>query len=300
MKIVSGIGQCCIDYISLINEYPLENTKIEVTPYKIFGGGPVATALVALSRFGVKTKFMGIISDDDAGGLIKSGLIDEGVDISHIIEIPNERSQTAFILVNKNNAKRTIFWSRATVNPSIKIDVPSNFITKSSLLHLDGYMFDASMAAALIAKKNNIPIMIDIGTFTDERMEIVKICDYVVCSEVFSEVYGDGDHKRTIKKLIENGRIAATVTLGTNGSITAIDNRIIHQPAYIVKAIDTTGAGDVFHGGYIYGLINKWSIEDTLKFASACAALKCLKLGGRDGISDVETVKKFINTYDSL
>lgn len=301
---VFGIGQCSIDYISYMDEFPMENTKIEVTPYEIFGGGPVATALVALSRFGVKTKFMGLVSDDDTGILIKEGLVKEGIDISHIIDIPHNRSQTAFILVNKNNAKRTIFWSKPTaVIKDYNVHLGAallhlNTIINSrdlSFLHLDGYLFDISMNAALTAKKNNIPVMIDIGSFREERYEIVKIADYVVCSEVFSNVYSKGDHEETLRKLIENGCKTATVTLGARGSLTQTGNKIFHTPAYIVKAVDTTGAGDVFHGGYIYGIINNWAIEDTLKFASASAALKCLKLGGRDGIPNVKTVREFIN-----
>jgi ribokinase len=293
-KPVSGIGQCSIDYISVMDEFPMENTKLEITPYKIFGGGPVATALVTLSRFGVKTKFMGVISDDDAGLMIKEGLIKEGVDVLHIIEVPNKRSQTAFILVNKHNAKRTIFWSKPTAIIE-NIFLPLDFIIGSALLHLDGFMFDISMSAALIARKNQIPIMIDIGSFSEQRYEIVKISDYVVCSEIFSNVFSDGDHEKTIKKLIGNGSKIATVTLGTRGSLTAVDNKIIHQPAYSVAAVDTTGAGDVFHGAYIYGIINKWDIVDTLKLAASSAALKCLKLGGRDGIPDIETAINFIN-----
>ncbi|MBF0541314.1 MAG: sugar kinase [Nitrospirae bacterium] len=296
---VSGIGQCSIDYISLIDEFPAENTKLQVTPYQTFGGGPVATALVTLSRLGVKTKFIGVISDDDAGALIKREFIKEGVDISHIIEILNKRSQTAFILVNNNNGRRTIFWSKPTAEIQ-NAEVPKDFILGSSLLHLDGYLFDIAIPALIIAKKNNISVMIDIGSFSEQRYDIVKLCDYVVCSEVFSDALCQGDHEKTLKKLIENGTIIATVTLGSRGSLTAVGNKIFHQPAYVVKAVDTTGAGDVFHGGYIYGLINKWDIVDTLKFASASAAIKCLKLGGRDGIADLETVKDFINKKNNF
>ncbi|MCI4626183.1 MAG: PfkB family carbohydrate kinase [Candidatus Magnetoovum sp. WYHC-5] len=299
--LVAGLGQCTMDYIAVVDKYPSEDVKFEVTPWKIYGGGPVATCLVALSRLGIDTRFMGLISNDPAGQFIKEGLITEGVNVDFLVEKTDGISQTAFIIANKSNGKRTIFWARPTVEEITDKEISPNFLKNASLLHLDGLMMNASIYTAKIAQTMNIPVMYDAGSLRDGFEELISLCDYVVCSEVFSIQLTKGKHEETLKYLIDRGAKMAAVTLGAKGSVNANNNNdTFHQPTFKVNVVDTTGAGDVFHAGYIYGILQGWHIYQIAQFATALAALKCTKVGGRDGIPTLDETLAFLEKYSTF
>lgn len=279
---VAGLGQCSLDYISIVRDYPKENTKEEILDLTVQGGGPVATALVSLGRLGVKTSFAGVVSDDRAGAEIKKGLKEEGIDIRGLKVRKGGKSQTAVIVVNKKSGSRTILWQRPTVKALQKDEVNEAFIKGKDFLLLDGLMKDASIKAAKIAKKSGVPVMLDAGRVRPGMIELIELSDYVVGSEEFAKGL-KLPPKDALLKLSAAGK-TVTITLGERGNITSQNGIIFNQRAFKVKAVDTTGAGDVFHGGYIYGLLNGWDIKKTVEFASAFAALKCLKPGGRAGI----------------
>ncbi len=294
---VAGLGQCSLDYITTLKAYPEEDTKAEVEGITVQGGGPVATALVALSRLGVKSYFSGIISNDRAGAEIRAGLKKEGVDTRGLRQRPGGESQRAFIVAASSSGTRTIFWQRPTVAPLSANEVRASFLKDKDFLLLDALMPAASIKAATLANRAGVPVMCDAGSVREGMAELLPLCDYVVASEVFARSYA-GTPVKCLKALGGIGVKAATVTLGRKGSITAerepgIGARFT-TPAFKVKAVDTTGAGDVFHGGYIYGLLQGWKLERVVEFASAVAALKCEVPGGRSGIPFLGVVKEFM------
>lgn len=293
MKKVAGLGQCSLDYIATVDKYPAEDTKPEVVEWTEEGGGPVATALVALSRLGVKTAFLGTVSDDHAGTEIKKGLRDEGVDTRGLVVRKGGRSQAAFIVANRRNAKRTVFWKRPTVRELKSQEVLRELIEKSAFLLVDGLMVEASAFAARMAGKKGIPVMLDAGRVRPGMMELAEISDYIVCSEEFAKDIA-ATPRKALQELARFKPVAATITLGKNGSITWTGKEVFRRGAFKLKAVDTTGAGDVFHGGYIYGLLRGWDIRRTVEFASALAALKCLKPGGRAGIPTLKETLRFL------
>jgi ribokinase len=290
---VAGLGQCSLDYLMIVDSYPGEDTKKEVLEWTVQGGGPVATALVALSRLGVKTSFMGLISDDDAGKSIRKGLVKEKIDTGDMVIRKGGRSQTAFIIVNNKNGKRTIIWQRPTIKSIRSSEVRKTFLKGADFLLLDGLFSEASIKAANMAKEMNIPVMLDAGKIRKGMNELLQSSDYIVASEEFGMEFA-GEKKRALKRLMRFGPRAATITLGDKGSITTSGREEFHQPAFKVDVVDTTGAGDVFHGGYIYGLLQGWEIRKTVKFASAFAALKCMGLGGRTNIPGLKETLKFM------
>jgi len=293
--IVTGIGQCSLDYLALIDSYPEVDTKKEIFEWEEQGGGPVATALVTLSRLGIKCRFHGVIGDDDAGTKIKQSLVDEQVDTNGLLKRDNAFSQIAFIAVEKNSGKRTIFWKRPSGEALRRDELKDDFPDGCNFILLDGLMKDVSLYAAKKAKKLKIPVMLDAGRLRDGMMDIAGFCDYVVASEEFAGEIGWNDNAEEFCKILEKLKLkTVTVTLGARGSITFMKNKYFHVPAFGVDVVDTTGAGDVFHGGYIYGLLQKWSLTDTVKFASAVAALKCRKIGGRAGIPSLDEVVRFL------
>lgn len=282
---VVGIGQCAIDYLGIADTYPRVNEKSELHCFKIEGGGPTATAMVTLSRLNVLTAFIGKVGDDYFGALIKEGLVSEGVEISAIVTEQGATSQYAFICVEKGTGHRNIFFTRGTAKPLEFSEINKALIDNCSILHLDGLMIDASISAAKYAQSKGKKVSLDAGTLRDGMVELCKHTDYLVTSEKFARSYIDGDDfEYALKELKALGPEIVCITLGENGSIALKEGEIIRQPAYKVDVVDTTGAGDVFHGGFIFGILKGYELAKTLSFASFVAASKCAKLGGRDGV----------------
>jgi len=293
--LVAGIGQCSLDYLAVVDIFPQVDTKNEVLEWYEQGGGPVATALVALSRLGIPCKFYGIIGDDYAGKAIEQSLIKEGIDVSHLIKRETAISQLAFIVIEKGTAKRTIFWKRPSGKPLHQKKLRDDFLKRNDFLLLDGLMKDVSLYAAKKAKALNIPVMLDAGKVRPGMLEIARLSDYVVASEEFAKDLGWDIDAKVLQKEKEKLRVKVlTITLGERGSITISNDQVFQIPAFMVRTVDTTGAGDVFHGGYIYGLLQGWDIKDTVIFASALAAIKCTKIGGRAGIPQLSEVIEFL------
>jgi ribokinase len=300
---VTGLGQCSFDNLFIVDTYPAPDTKKEIIELTTAGGGPVATALVSLSRLGIDCSFHGIIGDDDAASKIADSIRSENIDISGLIIRPDSCSQVAYIAVEKGSGKRTIFWKRPSANPLKPHELPDNFPGNSDFLLLDGLMADVSIHAARKANERNIPVMLDAGKMREGMIELAHLCDYVVCSEEFAAGIAGSEKSCDIEKAVMKMKPfdakALTITLGDKGSITICGKEVFQTPAFKVDVVDTTGAGDVFHGGYIYGLLQKWDIKEVVRFASAFAALKCRKLGGRAGIPDIKEVEALLHSSNN-
>jgi len=291
---VIGIGQCSLDYLALAEGYPEIDTKKELLEWHEQCGGPVATALVALSRLGVGCRFYGVTGDDEAGERIRLSLIDEGVDARGLIKREGSSSQKAFIFIEKKTAQRTIFWKRPSGEALRPEDLGVDFLEGCGFLLLDGLMSEVSLYAAEKARSLKIPVMLDAGSVRPGMVGTARLSDYLVASREFAKGMGWDPVPDVLRRQKDKlGVNCLTITLGRQGSITVCQDEVFEVPAFKVDAVDTTGAGDVFHGGYIYGLLKGWQIRDTLKFASAMAALKCTKIGGRAGIPRLHEVKRF-------
>jgi len=294
---VTGLGQCSWDYLSVINDYPEADSKCEVKEWHEKGGGPVATALVALARLGVACSFYGVRGDDERGIMIARSLEKEGIYTGNLLTRKNSTSQKAFITVESPGGRRTIFWKRPSGQALSPLELGEDFLSNTSFLLLDGLMKEASIYAAKEARRRKIPVMLDAGSLRDGMVELARESDYVVGSEKFAIDLGwKGDREAFYLLLKEIGIGRTTITFGDGGSITFSEEGIMEIPAFKVDAIDTTGAGDVFHGGYIYGLLQGWDSRKTIKFASAFAALKCREPGGRAGIVSFEEVIQFMES----
>ena len=293
---VLGIGQCSWDYLAEVDSFPAPDTKLEVNCWVEEGGGPVATALVALQRLGIPCRFVGVVGDDGEGAKILQSLGDSGVDASGVLRREGARSQTAFIAVEKGSGRRTIFWLRPTGAEVAPGDVPAATFEQCGFLLLDGLMADVSLWGAVEARKRGMPVMLDAGRIRPGMLEVARQCDYVVAAEQFALDMGWDGNPASFRALAERvGSATVTVTLGECGSLTWHRGRLIRQPAFPVEVADTTGAGDVFHGAYVFGLLRGWRMEDVLVFASAVAALKCTRIGGRAGIPAFEEVAGFLS-----
>ncbi|UCD36408.1 MAG: hypothetical protein JSU90_06165, partial [Nitrospiraceae bacterium] len=282
----------------LVDAFPLPDTKKEVSVFETAGGGPVATALVSLSRLGVTCSFAGIVGDDEAGEKIRKSLEEDRVDVRGLVTRRQAASQVAFICVEQKSGRRTIYWKRPSGEPLKPDDIPGDFLAGPDFLLLDGLMPEASLYAAEKARIQNTPVMLDAGRVREGMIELACLSDYIVASEEFARDIAGGDAEfdpeHAVRKMTSFNARAVTVTLGSRGSITRCGSEIFRTPAFSVDAVDTTGAGDVFHGGYIYSLLMKWDMRRVLRFASAFAALKCRKVGGRAGIPSLQETERFL------
>ncbi len=295
---VLGIGYSAIDYIFLVPRYPAINEKLEYIEFEIQGGGPVATALVTLSRLGKSTSYIGCIGDDWNGDFIKREFIRENVKIQNLVVQKNKRSPLSIIIVDKNSGKRTILWSRKELDPYDEKLIKENLFDGVKVLHLDGFEIETALKAIFFARKRNIPVVVDAGGVKKGMDMLLENSDYFVASSVFARDFtGEKDKTRALMKLYKINKRCVVITYGEKGSIGIKNNKMVEVPAFKVDVKDTTGAGDVYHGGFIYGVLQNWGLKKTMIFASAISALKCMQLGGRKGIPDITRVNSFLKEH---
>ena len=247
------------------------------------GGGPVATALVALKRWGVNGCIAGVRGDDDFGAQISSSLTAEGIDTGGLVIRKNQHSQFAFIVSEPTTARRTIFWQRPTGQTLQPEELDLSLLLKSRALHTDGLFPEASLCACRKAKEAGIPVIVDAGTLRDGMLEIAKLSDCFVTSETFSNALSSTPEE-TCRILAGLGVRFTGVTMGAKGYIALIDGRFIRKAAYPANAIDTTGCGDVFHAALTYGIVQGWDAEKSLDLGAWAAARVSEQTGGRIGI----------------
>jgi len=275
--------------------YPEEDSKRELLDLHIQCGGPASTSLVTLSRLGIRTSFLGSVSDDSRGIEIVKGLNNEKVDSAFLKITPGYTSQFAFIAITESG-NRTIFWHRGSV-PHLKPgDVNLSPFSNAKILHIDSLMIEAAQEAAQQAKNMGLTIVMDAGTMREGSQELISMVDVLIASEGFAEpLVGEAaPPEKALEVLRALGPKEVIITLGSKGSIGLSGKKINFQKAFPIDAVDTTGAGDVYHGAYIYGMLQKWNMQKCMRFASAASALKCRHIGARKGIPHLEEIKEFM------
>jgi sulfofructose kinase len=282
---VYGLGQCSLDYIGKIESYPPADSKCEFTGLMVQGGGPVATALAALSRWGIRCTLAGVIGDDPFGKQIRASLETEGIDLRGLLVRKGLESQFAFIAAEPGLGRRTIFRQRPTGPPPGPEELDFDWIRRAKVFHTDGLFPEASLAAAKAAREAGLRVVVDAGSLREGMLELARLSDYFIASSVFARsLTGKDDPVAACREMAALGPRLVGVTLGKEGYVALDRGRLIRRPAYPVAAVDTTGCGDVFHAGFIYGLIKGWSVDRSLDWGAWAASRVSLKLGGRAGI----------------
>ena len=299
---VFGVGQCSLDYIGRIDRFPPPDSKCEFQELTIEGGGPVATALVALSRWGIACALAGIVGDDSFGSSIRSSLEAEGINLAGLMTRSGAHSQFAFITAEREEGRRTIFWQRPTCLPLQPEELPREVLRRCTALHTDGLFPEASLSACREMKKMGRPVFVDAGTWREGMLQIAKSSDYFIASESCGKTVSEGGTPlEACRKILEFGPRMVAVTLGARGYVAAdADGRVIERPAYPVAAVDTTGCGDVFHAGFIYGALQGRSLEESLDLAAWTASRVSLQLGGRSGIPSRTMVQERLDSRGGL
>ena len=294
---VVGMGLNSVDFLCVVPEFPTLNSKMRILKFSKQGGGQVATAMVALSHWGVKTKYLGKIGGDELGQFSLTSLREEGVDISSVTIEPSATNQYAMILVDGPSGERTILWDRDERLMYREGELRKENVCLGKILHLDGHDIRAALQCARWAREEKIPTVIDLDKVEPLTSELIKEIDFVVTSGRFPRLFtGISDREKALMELQKHTPGFLCATLGHGGAVAFVKGELVYIKGFEVGAVDTTGAGDVFHAGFIYGLLENWEVEEILRFANAAAALKCCDLGGRKGIPALDELKKFLGS----
>lgn len=291
------MGLNSVDFLSLVSRYPESNSKTEILRFERSGGGQVATALVALSRWGIKTKYIGKVGSDELGQISLESLQQEGVDVSSVTTEPNTPTQLGNIIVEATSGDRTILWRRDKRLMFREGELRKEDVCSGKLIHLDGHDIRSAIQCAKWAKEEAIPTVVDIDKVESLTPELMRDISFVVTSSRFPSLFtGISDREKALVELQRHTRGFLCTTLGPEGAMALKDGQVFYAKGFKVDVVDTTGAGDVFHAGFIYGLLRNWEVTEILRFANAVAALKCRSLGGRRGIPSLGEVLKFLKT----
>ncbi len=290
---VFGLGQCSFDYIGKVDAYPPPDAKCEVRETVLQGGGPVATAMAALCRWGISCFFAGVVGDDLFGGLIEQSLRQEGVETAGLVVRKGAVSQIAFIAAEESTARRTIFWRRPG-GPALQPgEIDLGMLRQSKLLYTDGLFTEAARFAAGEARRAGMKVVVDGGTLREGMLDLAGLSDCFIVSESFGRALAGGDDPwRACRMLSEMGPSLVGVTLGSAGYVALAEGRRIERKAYPAAAVDTTGCGDVFHAGVAYGLLKGWPAEQCLDLGAWAAAQVSLHPGGRTGIPTLGALRE--------
>jgi sulfofructose kinase len=288
---VVGIGHATVDLLGVVPRYPQRDSKNELLEYSRQGGGPVATALCAAAALGIPATFVGKVGDDEHGRAILSGLREFGVDCERVVVARGATSPTSFVVVDRESASRTIFYTRGNLPPLGAGELDLAVLDGARVLLVDGLQAAAQIAAAEAAHERGVTVLLDAGSLREGMGELVALADIVIASERFaSDLAPRGEVEDSLRELAKMGPRVAIVTMGDAGSIGLDGQKLVRQAAHEVDAIDTTGAGDVYHGAFAAALVRGYTLERAMQFASVAAGLSCQALGGRAGIPELDEV----------
>lgn len=292
---VVGLGLNAVDDLCVVPHFPEFNTKVKMLSLQRQGGGQVATAMVALARWGLRVRYVGKVGDDELGRFSLESIRSEGVDVEFVATEPGARNQYAFILIDARDGERTIIWDRDPRLMYRQGELSQEAVCSGLILHLDGHDAGATLQALEWARKEGITTVLDIDKVEEETWEMIEQVDFLISSSSFPcRFTGIPDPERALVAL---GRMVpgfVAMTLGRDGCLALTPDGPLHCPGFQVQAVDTTGAGDVFHAGFIFGLIQGWELMRILEFSNAVAAMKCTRLGGRPGIPNLSQALGFL------
>jgi sulfofructose kinase len=294
---ILGLGAVAVDDLVYIDEYPPANCKVLIHNRERHGGGLTATALVAARRLGASCAYAGMLGNDDLSRFTIANFHDQGVDLTYLKMVAEARPVYSLIVVDQSG-QRNIFVDLNCLTGAAPDWPPEEVIHSSRLLFVDQLGMPGMIRAARIARAARIPVVADIEINSPLFSELLREVDHLVLSWEFARKHtGEPTPQRACQSLWGQERAVVVVTCGSEGSW-YIDAETFHQPrhqkAFLVKAVDTTGCGDVFHGAYAAGLVRGLNLQDRIRFASAAAALKALQHGGQPGAPTLAVLEAFV------
>ena len=293
---VVGIDTPCVDLLCHIEKIPEPNESIEIIENSWQGGGKVATGIIAAARLGLKTAIIGNVGNDVYGKYCIDDFENHDVDVKNL-QIEENKSTTLCVVLSdgKTNGRNILYKKGNTSFPAITSS-DYQMISNSRYLHIAGWK-GIHIAAAKYAKEHGTITVLDADDYSPGLDEILPYIDILIASEfVYKHYYKDDCYMENLKLLNLQGPSTVIFTLGGDGCVGICEDTFFRIPAFKIRVRDTVGAGDVFHGAYIFGLCQNWDAENCAKFASAVSAIKCTRIGGRAGIPTADMTQEFIKT----
>lgn len=297
---VIGVGFACVDQLVRWRSVGEPVAGNDVIQYDMQGGGMTATAMVAVARLGGRAEFWGAVGDGPMGRFLLDGLRRESVDISQVVRVSGSDGPVYLVCVDGATGERMFYRAMAVAGPEEPFgDVER--LTEAGCLLVDGSCGQAAVRAARKARQLGVPVVGDVGSTQGAMGQLLPLIDYAIASQQCALGLGVGDdYQAACTMITDKGPDVAVITLGEKGLICFDGQRFISRQAFGVDVVDTTGAGDTFHGAFCVGLVRGFSLEVNLSFASAVAAISCTKLGGRAGIASVDQVVGFLRQHDPM
>ena len=298
---VVGVGLACLDVLIRLGDMPTWETGGRISAFRFDGGGPVGTGMVAVQKLGVNAGYVGTAGNDRVADLKMSFLTEYEVDVSRVVRRDAPEGQVVIVYVDEETGERTFAGLRSLgagmLDPE---ELDRDYILAADYLHLDGFHYEAAVQAARWMQEAGKTVVFDGGKTSAESLppqmvEAIGLIDVLICGEGFAQALsGVQDPYEAGEVILDMGPRIVVQTLGAEGSVTVTRDERFHTPAFAVDVIDTTGAGDVFHGAYIVGLHHGWALAQVAQFATAVSAIKCTGLGGRGPIPSYDQVIAFL------
>jgi sulfofructose kinase len=292
---IVGVGLNATDTIIRLPHFPAFNSKVEFRVSEILPGGQVATAVTACARWGLKARYVGKIGDDSSGLLQQAEIRKSGIE-AHWIVVPHCQSQSSFILVDEQTGERTVLWKRDQRLELLPSEIQREWVIQARLLHVDGHDCAGATRAARWARAAQIPVMADLDNLYPGVEVLLENVDYAIASKEFhTRLCGEIDPFVSLPAVASRfGCRLTAATLGSDGVLAWDGARFHYFPAFNLKPVDTTGAGDVFHAAYAYALLRGDKIPRALEFSCAAAGLACMGMGARGGIASLEEIEGLV------
>lgn len=297
-----GFGLNAVDHLIVVPEYPAFDTKMRLVEHKQSAGGQTATAMVALRRLGLKTAYAGRFGSDPEGLFGLSTLKDDGINVDFAEVVEGATNQIAFITIDARSGERTIIWDRDERLAYKAEEAPAEFGSLGRVLHLDAHDPPACVRVAKAAKASGTIVSADIDNVYEGLPELLPLIDILIGSKEFPHrVTGITDERAALIELRQRyGCAVVGMTIGAAGAVVYCGGEFIESPGYRAPGgcRDTTGAGDAFHSGFLYGFLTGEDVETSLKFGNAVAAMKCSALGARTALPTRARLTEFLNAQN--
>jgi sugar/nucleoside kinase (ribokinase family) len=293
-----GFGLNAVDHLIVVPEYPEFDAKVRFLEHKQTAGGQTASAMVALQRLGLKTAYAGKFGSDPEGHFGYQSIKSEGVYLGLAQIVEGAPNQIAFIIIDSRNGERTIIWNRDERLAYRADEAPVALAPLGRVVHLDAHDPPACTRMAQAAQDQGVIVSADIDNIYDGLPELLPLIDILITSREFPHrLTGIADERASLVELkARYGCAIVGLTKGANGATILCEGQFIDSKAYDVpnSCRDTTGSGDAFHGGFLYGLLTGEDIEASLRIANAVAALKCRDLGARTALPTTKELQQFL------
>ena len=291
---IVGIGVCTVDHLVTVPRMPHQNENMTALNYDRQPGGLASIALIAAARLGARAKIIARIGDDDAGAYIGRVLRDEGIDVAQLLVERGSESHMSVILVHEGSGDRSIITRPPTGKPISPSEFSRADITAARVLFIDT-LNEATLQAARWAKEADMKVLLDPGLPYAQIKPLLAYVDVPIVPEYWArELMPDRSPMFVAERLHDEGAEIAVVTLGERGAVVAWDGGSQAVPAFSVDVVDTTGAGDAYHGAFLYALLQGWDVPRMARFASAVGAMNCRAMGGRNALPTKDEVDQFM------